>query len=581
MANSIFTIFNARSLTMRQLSNSFIINKAFKELAGQNHSVVIGPRGSGKTTLMRMLQVESLSLWKDNFAEEIKTKIDFTGVFVPTDIIWFKQSEELKKRSSNNLYIDCYIAELFTFHTIDCLMQSLQYRLSEKDGNQNSYKKVKLSIDSEIDLVSNLATLWKIDGNNKTIQSLRNSLILKIKDLSNIESFYQNDFDEEIFKKIQNIGDLNNVLKASVKLINAYIGEIDGKWCFLFDELELAPDIITQNLLDSIRGSDPTLIYKISLSPYNNKVKKTYVQQGPMIGQDYTLIKLPSQDDDFAKKLCKQVFNNAKLIDSDEIQFEEPEELNYYKICSELFEKDKSFVKYLNDKGIKIDDIPTFTEKTRLPEIRKLRWSVYLRNTYFHQSNNRLKSLRRAPDIYGGVEELIRQLEFNPRMIIGTMNAILNNCHRNPVPIFYQIKALNETCTSFSALLNTMPIYLKYANNVLEFIKFLSERISRIFVLGDVFYDEPKNVFYFLTEPSSELSEAIGDALNVGAIVINEITSDEINISSLLNKTFRVSYLFSHSFKLPVIKMGKIEFYKLINNEIKISRNQTQLELYE
>ena len=41
--------------------------------------VVTGPRQSGKTTLLKMLQPAALEAWDHSEAEEIRQSIDFTG----------------------------------------------------------------------------------------------------------------------------------------------------------------------------------------------------------------------------------------------------------------------------------------------------------------------------------------------------------------------------------------------------------------------------------------------------------------------------------------------------------------------
>lgn len=585
MARTIYETFNARTLTAKQLADGFIINTAFQELAGQNHSIIIGPRGSGKTTLMRMLQVETLASWNAPFAAEIQSRVDFTGVFIPTDMVWYKQSQELRSCGANVELVNKFINEIFIYHVIDCLLQSLQYRMTNDNESCQGYKKICISISDEMDMVTNLSLMWKLSCKAKTVRSLRNAMIVAVGKITNLEVIKPQNIDIIITERLSGFGDINSVLSNSVKLINSCIGEDGGKWCFLFDELELASDGITQSLLDSIRGADPAIIYKLSLAPFNENVKKTYIMRGPMVGQDYTTIRLPNPDIEFTQQLCQQIVNNNGRKEDLNVIFEKVKDLDYTKLCNDLAKKDDSFTDYLFRKKISLSEIPRYTEADRMSEIRKLRWVLYLRNEYLTMSN-RIKSRHRAPDIYGGIDEIISELEFNPRMIIGTLNKMFNRAQKKKITMAYQIAALNETCCSFSALLNTMPVKVSGCNTVSGFVGFIADNIVRKFILGPQFYDEPRNTFYFLKEPDSELTEAMGEALNTGAIVCIDENSNEINISSLLNKSFRLSYLFSHALKLPVSKIGSIEYGKLISTEkpIVVEKLKTdesdQLELY-
>ena len=66
-----------------------------QELARPRHTIIAGPRGSGKTTLLKMLQPAALRAWASEEAVPYRDLVDYTGVFIPADIIWKKQLEKL------------------------------------------------------------------------------------------------------------------------------------------------------------------------------------------------------------------------------------------------------------------------------------------------------------------------------------------------------------------------------------------------------------------------------------------------------------------------------------------------------
>src|ERR1035438_2490916 len=94
---TIFESFNARSLDPAQVAATFVPSIIYKKLVKRRHTIIVGPRGSGKTTLLKMLQQTALEFWAHPDAAEYRSRLDFTAVFVPTDLIW---SEQLKSLGS-------------------------------------------------------------------------------------------------------------------------------------------------------------------------------------------------------------------------------------------------------------------------------------------------------------------------------------------------------------------------------------------------------------------------------------------------------------------------------------------------
>src|ERR1700722_5718334 len=92
---TIFESFNARALTPDQVAATFVPSRQFQDLCKRCHTIVLGPRGSGKTTLLKMLEPAALEAWRHPFADEIASRIDFTGIFVATDISWSQQLSAL------------------------------------------------------------------------------------------------------------------------------------------------------------------------------------------------------------------------------------------------------------------------------------------------------------------------------------------------------------------------------------------------------------------------------------------------------------------------------------------------------
>src|SRR5438128_2152082 len=87
----LYESFNARNYSPAQVAETFIPNDDYQDLWRNEHSVVLGPRGSGKTTLFKMLTVQGIYSWKDEFAKTLRVRRPFTAIYVPTDMHWHHQ----------------------------------------------------------------------------------------------------------------------------------------------------------------------------------------------------------------------------------------------------------------------------------------------------------------------------------------------------------------------------------------------------------------------------------------------------------------------------------------------------------
>src|SRR5258706_6689515 len=84
--------FNARWVSPENVADTFVPIPQFRQLLHNSHSLLLGPRGCGKTTLLKMLTRRAQEKWR---SADRATKFDFKfappgfeAVYIPSDVRW-------------------------------------------------------------------------------------------------------------------------------------------------------------------------------------------------------------------------------------------------------------------------------------------------------------------------------------------------------------------------------------------------------------------------------------------------------------------------------------------------------------
>jgi energy-coupling factor transporter ATP-binding protein EcfA2 len=157
---SIFDSFNARPLDPSQVAATFVPSIVYRKLSKRRHSIIVGPRGSGKTTLLKMLQQSALESWPHAEADAYRARIDFTGIFVPADIIWSEQLRSLGTALDEQA-VRILGNAAFTTHILRALLKSIINRTSDESPvGWQPFRRVKLGMDSLATLARSVAEAW-------------------------------------------------------------------------------------------------------------------------------------------------------------------------------------------------------------------------------------------------------------------------------------------------------------------------------------------------------------------------------------------------------------------------------------
>lgn len=283
--NEFHISFNARHLNPVEIAENFIYAKSFNLLIQNNHSVLLGARGCGKTTLMKMLTLSALYSWKGNQAKKVRENMPFYAIYISTDIYWNvknnKSYDQLKDYdnfpdiiSKFSVTTNILISICSTFEEI----LALELNLVKGSKKENEFCEYLMS---EWMLPQTVPTLDYIKEALKRRSDIFNRFVQSV--IFNFKKGDQIDISDKEFLFI----DFKSSLELVISIFER-IFEVNKKWAFCFDELELAPDWLRDDLFLSLRSTNQKLIYKLSASPIvslSNRYPAT-------VGNDLILIKM-------------------------------------------------------------------------------------------------------------------------------------------------------------------------------------------------------------------------------------------------------------------------------------------------
>lgn len=581
MSLTFLEAFNAKLMHTIDVANSFVPTPQFHELAGAWHALLIGPRGSGKTTYLRMLELKTLRAWSHPVADEYRHGINYTGIFVPSDIAWGSMVEAL---GGGRLREDCFDAVAYTAFSTNVLLSAvsaMEDRVrAASDMPCGTYRATTILAHDLEQVLSEIATAWKLSGTSLSFSGLRAALglrLLNLKSISREVSVISNHSLHDVYRLIDySTLDLNEALTFALTRFDEAIGDRDGKWALLLDEFEIAPESLQNQVLANLRSSNTKLIYKIALAPCGPHTKAALATLAPPSGgNDYRQIELWYGDKNsvlsfcsevfkarmgefplFAGKSPEEVFGCTQYSDSDnETSSEVSREWNtrWGADFIELAQKDETFRDYLLKKNIDPNNLDS-----SLSVVRKIAPLVAFRNAHRRTQSLTRKGRKKLLFAYTGWEALATISEGNPRWLIGMLNIItsrLKNVTRLPVNASLQHDQIEAATEQFAAMLHTaatehsvgistgVPIY-----NLLATIGgYFNRRL-----VDEAFIEEPPLSFEVDERVDEDTENALRIAFNHGAIVCLSVSDEMGGFRSLKGKRFRLAYLLAPKFSLPL-----------------------------
>lgn len=593
---TIYDTFNAKYLTFQEVSESFIPNDEYFQLLGNNHTLIMGPRGCGKTTLLKMLTPAGLNYWQTDSATKIKNDIPFTAIYIPSDIQWKSQLTFLEKTFEKQKELGEKITEFLISTNIQlALCRTMQSYLRFYFSKSNNDK-----IILEDEISRDLIDVWNIEKPlSPSFDDIELSLqkrVVYINSLVNKLIFKkQTDFNPDQLPDYV-FCDFFDLVKIGCSVFEKRLGLAEQhRWALCFDELEISPKFLQIKLLKFMRSVDQKYLFKLTTTPLFN-LDNNLVEASQ--DNDFKTIKLWVHDDtgsnkwrDFCNNLVtkklqrrfqketikpEDVFGNYNLDDIIKV------ELNYKKEFSQgsgegsavnilfkaLANEDIEFKKYLEFKKINAANPYSNNQEEDKSIFLKHKVNVLYRLLFRNRS-------RRAPAIHYGVPYIYDICDGNPRSVIGLVDDILNKSEyeftnksliitpnkQSEIIVDISKRYFNLIRNHPDSTLTLRNKEFNLANNILRpignyiYSKIVKEEFSRTV----------QSTFTVDAEVDQKIIRLLEQALFIGAIIYLD-PLESLSNRGLIGKRFRLSYLLTPLFRIPSRINSQVNLNSILSN---------------
>ncbi|WP_299676529.1 hypothetical protein [uncultured Tenacibaculum sp.] len=602
----LYDTFNARYFSYQEIAESFVPNDEYINLTKNNSVLLMGSRGCGKTTLLKMLTPAGLYYWKGKEAKELKSKINFDAIYIPSDIQWKNQFDYLKQHIDQTDLVELIVGFLFLCNVQIAICKTFKSLIDFKDIDIRE----KLNIEYEICLP--LIENWKLNsGDRKPVPSfdgIELSILERIRNLNN--SLKRLTFNRTDYGKFREslpdyiFDDFFDIIKLGIKVYETVL-EVnnDHKWALCFDELEIVPKFIQIKLVKYLRSVDQKFLFKLTTTPlFNLEDEEIDVTQG----NDFSPIKLWVHDEvtlkkwrDFCDKLLKkkfnakydfeladlsQIFGNRELdgIIKDELSKlsrQEREDIGFsgkfyaglekgssmYFMFKKLAKDNKSFSEFLRKR--KIDPNEPYTNDEVLKKSVFLKYKVDAVYRLIYSKRKRI-----TPAIHYGVPHIFDICDGNPRLVIGLIDEILQATNMSTdelqkISKNIQSRVVFQASEKYFMLLKNHPdSTIEILNSDFNLATDLIEKIGVFFrekLVDEDFNLSAPTTFTVDEDINSNIISLLETALYLGAIVYIEPLESLTN-RGVLNKRFRLSGFLTPKYKIPNRSNSKVRLSTIL-----------------
>ena len=438
-----FEVDNAKQLSVEKTVSYFVPPEGFANLfSGKNH-ILLGSRGSGKTTWVRMLAHDHMVLAAQNkesaydYARDALQR-NVIGIYVPTNIglVGSLKNKPWQDEKSSELFFQWRLNLHSCAALIPIIRSCIDHYLSTVVDRTLA----------ELKICEELSHYWSRQKNKTTTLESLKLLLARIETektdgismhrAKNLPIDSLNDyFDSELFQPI----------RFGIQVVSHYVGiPQDALWMLCIDEAEYLTEGHHRILNTHLRTAAGNLVFKIATMPFAHHTLATNAADPVREGHDfdyayvdYTPIDSRGAHDDaaflrFAREIFKrrvraqvpgtksltlhEMLGPSPLIDEKPI--ETPQDIEAFMVMLKRFANEVTFVRA--QRLMRMD-----TKKFRNEILRKMHGALVLREALHARTGN--SKLR----VYAGEAMIVRCSDGNARRLMRLLNALLKTIGPN------------------------------------------------------------------------------------------------------------------------------------------------------
>lgn len=459
-----FSDSQARNFSDSKLINEFCPISNYWSLFNDQHEVLLGTRGSGKTFLLKMMRYSMLKRIKDPQAQQLADKKEYIALYVPMYLEFVTHLTSVDSSEENQI-------QLFQF-AFNCLLaQSLLVELKEiLSEEEDKMKWAKTNLDLSLALNS----CW-FDDDASDVSDLF-SLSTKLRKL-----FYNFDVTT---------GDISNIpavfkrqmgasLLAVKELVAKHLGFLEEPtWIICIDEAEFLTEPLQRCINSVFRSDSRRIALKVATLPYYHRTLKTLDPDiSVSAGNDfsYRVVDMKYDDVDFYNLTNSLVANRLKTRFDSTLEitkledflgvYGEDAQIDYYR--EEVGEEAATYDAILKDIISELSD----DRKKSVADYPNLRKTVYDKFAPIFYARRMYKLSRKGntkPGWYAGSQMIRKIAQGNPRAFIQIMNNLFEKARTSELTPKVQhgviIDYVRAFCESTQALESNGPTMYRELN---------------------------------------------------------------------------------------------------------------------
>ncbi len=580
----------ARTYGDEKVVAEFFATPFFWSLFNEQHEILLGTRGSGKTILLKMLTYSCLRRFDDPRAKDHVRGKSFLGFYVPLHLEFIASLHRKEHSESEQLL---YFQLAFNCVAAKSLLSQVEDILT--DTETDTAKRWK----KEAEIVDHIAPMWRHPvGEVARLSSL--------KDLEWYVDLLYGAMDRMSPGELRRVGSFSNKLMSPVLNVLPRLTSDLGldpqrtNWIACIDEAEFLTEPFLRCINTFLRSEKRPLVVKMATLPFKHSTRETLID-GVSIepeGNDfnYRIIDSPWDSEDF-EQLCNHISRvrlaRCGMTDADltlekflGVVGPDDDMIDYFRLELPDEANESSILK-----GIQESLSPRRRDHLdALPDDKIARGKPYLNKfgPVFFMRRMRREDAKgaRAVGWFAGAKMTRRIADGNPRRFIQIMTALVEQARKGEL----DPKDQHRVLTNFSQLMlgesEALQQYGLILHGLIERIgKLLSERVH-----GELMLNSGCN---FRVDGALVSDPLVLGALKLAVAFLHMRVDDDSLLHGINEESdFRLCYLYAVVYWLP---MRKGDVFLLRNQqpvlrnlgvpttrlEAKRTLSQIQLELFD